>query len=263
MLPLKNEDEKPPVRIEALSGEPWVRLGTGASLANWGRDEEIAYNQNNRQMEKLRFYRDTFDFLTQNDVQGGYYEFGCHRCRTFRMALSEARRHNVRDMDFIAFDSFQGLPEPTNPTAVEMWKQGALSTSESEFMKMIREHGIYVENVRSVAGYYDKSLTKDLQKEFIDKGRKISLVNIDCDLYESAVPVFNFIEPLLQEGAVIYVDDMLAGFKGNPTRGVARAFLEYRDRSRWKFIRHMDIGWWGRSYIVYPPGDAPLDTSGI
>ena len=32
---------------------------------------------------------------------------------------------------------------------------------------------------------------------------KIALVNVDCDLYESAVPVFRFIEPLLQEGAVL------------------------------------------------------------
>ena len=49
--------------------------------------------------------------------------------------------------------------------------------------------------------------------------RKIALVNIDCDLYEFAVPVFDFIDPLLQEGAVIYVDDLFAGYKGHPAQG--------------------------------------------
>jgi len=82
-------------------------------------------------------------------------------------------------------------------------------------------------------------------------------VNIDCDLYESAVPVFNFIEPLLQEGTVIYMDDMFAGYKGSPKKGVAKAFLEWQERSRWKIVRHMDISWWGRSYIVY------LDKTGV
>ena len=32
---------------------------------------------------------------------------------------------------------------------------------------------------------------------------------------------------------------------------VARAFLEWQQRTRWKIVRHLDIGWWGRSYIVY------------
>jgi hypothetical protein len=32
---------------------------------------------------------------------------------------------------------------------------------------------------------------------------------------------------------------------------VARAFLEYQKTTRWQFVRHLDIGWWGRSYIAY------------
>jgi hypothetical protein len=77
------------------------------------------------------------------------------------------------------------------------------------------------------------------------------LINVDCDLYESAVPVFNFIEPLLQEGTVIYIDDLFAGYKGSPNKGVALAFLEWQKESRWRIVRHLDIGWWGRSYIVH------------
>jgi hypothetical protein len=82
-------------------------------------------------------------------------------------------------------------------------------------------------------------------------------VNVDCDLYESAVPVFKFIDPLLQEGAVIYIDDLFAGYKGSPSKGVARAFLEYQRKTRWRFQRHLDISWWGRSYIVYLDKTAP------
>jgi hypothetical protein len=72
--------------------------------------------------------------------------------------------------------------------------------------------------------------------------------------------VFNFIEPLLQEGSVLYIDDLFAGYKGNPTKGVARAFREFRKRSRFKFVRHLDIGWWGRSYIAYIDADGTSES---
>lgn len=243
--------------IQGALDEPWVDLPGNGALASWGREDEIAYNQVNRQTEKALFYRRTFDFLTDNRVAGDYYEFGCHRCRTFRMALSEARRHNLAESRFLAFDSFEGLPQPTSDTSVEFWTRGALSTSETEFMRMVREHGLYADRVRTIKGFYAESLAVSLQRELLDSGRKAMLVNIDCDLYESAVPVFRFLDPLLQEGTVIYVDDLFAGHKGSPHKGVARAFLEYQKTTRWKFVRHLDVGWWGRSYIVY------LDTRDI
>ena len=247
----------PPTPVEGKLGEPWVVLADGAALRTWGHDDEIAYNQTNRQTEKALFFRRTFDFLTDNRVHGDYLEFGCHRCRTFRMALTEARRHNLESMQFHAFNSFDGLPEPTSETSVEIWKRGALTTSEQTFIDHVKTHGIYVERVKTIKGFYSDSLTPALRRQYVDAARKTALVNIDCDLYESAVPVFEFIDPLLQEGAVIYVDDLFAGHKGHPHKGVARAFLEWQKRSRWKVVRHLDVGWWGRSYIVY------LDKAGV
>src|SRR5689334_5194659 len=99
--------------LQGKHGEPWVDLPDGRDLQAWARDDEISYNQANRQTEKALFFRRTYDFLTDNRVTGDYYEFGCHRCRTFRMALTEARRHNLPSAKFFAFDSFEGLPEPT------------------------------------------------------------------------------------------------------------------------------------------------------
>lgn len=247
----------PPVAIEAKQGEPWVSLANGNDLHGWGRDDEISYNQNNRQMEKALFFRRTYDFLKDNRVWGDYHEYGCHRCRTFRMSLTEARRHGLEDMQFHAFDSFEGLPDPTSDTSVEIWKRGALTTSEEAFRHMVEEHGIYTDKVKTIKGFYSESLTPALRHEYLESGRKIALVNVDCDLYESAVPVFDFIDPLLQEGSVIYIDDLFAGYKGSPAKGVAKAFLEWQSRSRWKVVRHLNIGWWGRSYIIYLEKTAP------
>ena len=240
----------PATGIRPLAREPWVEIADGAALASWSAQDEIHYNQQNRQSEKLRFFRQVFDFLKENEIGGDYHEFGCHRARTFRMALTEARRKNLHDMAFWAFDSFAGLPAPETETSVGKWTQGALATSEQEFLRLIAEHGIYTDKVRTVKGLYGDSLTPALKQQFADSGDKIALANIDCDLYESAVPVFDFIEPLLQAGSVLYIDDLFVGNRGNPGRGLARAFVEYRKRSRWRFVRHLDIGWWGRSYIA-------------
>lgn len=247
----------PPTAIEGKLGEPWVVLPDGTDMRNWGREEEIAYNQVNRQTEKVLFFRRTFDYLTDSRIHGDYFEFGCHRCRTFRMALTEARRHNLDHMQFHAFNSFEGLPQPINEISLEIWKRGALSTSEQTFMDYVKTHGIYVDRVKTVKGFYAQSLTPALQRQYIDSARKVALVNIDCDLYELAVPVFKFIDPLLQDGAVIYIDDLFAGHKGHPHKGVARAFLEWQKYSRWKVVRHLDVAWWGRSYIIY------LDKAGV
>jgi hypothetical protein len=238
--------------------EPWVDLPDGDTLRDWGRDQEIAYNQINRQTEKALFFRRAFDFLKDNRVQGDYHEFGCHRCRTFRMALTEARRQNLDGMKFWAFDSFEGLPDPASDTSVEIWKRGALTTSEADFLAMVRSHGLYLDRVSTVKGFYSDTLTVQLRRKLLDGESKIALVNIDCDLYESAESVFEFIDPLMQEGTVVYIDDLFAGNKGSPARGVMRAFLEYQGKTRWRFLRHLDVGWWGRSYIVYLDREAPL-----
>ncbi len=241
--------------IVRIDGEPWVKLANGRDLARWAKQDEIRYNQGNRQAEKYLFFRRIFDFLNENEIRGDYHEYGCHRCRTFRMALTEARKHNLNDMKFWAFDSFEGLPVPTTETSVSKWTRGALTTGERDFLNHVHDHGVYVDKVTTVKGFYSDSLTPDLQKKMVGNEKKIALVTVDCDLYESAVPVFNFIEPMLQDGTVIYMDDLFVGNKGNPSRGVARAFLEHQKRSKWRYIRHLDVGWWGRTYIVRAADD--------
>jgi hypothetical protein len=255
-----SESRKPSFPLaEPRLDEPWVALPDGRALASWRKEDEVSYNQANRQIEKYRFYVKAFDYIQDSRIRGDYHEYGCHRVRTFRMALTEAKRHFLDEMKFWAFDSFEGLPESTSKPTHALWSTpGALTTSEDDFRRLVREHGVYVERVNTIKGFYDGSLTPELQARIRDNEAKIALACIDCDLYESAVPVFRFIEPLLQEGSVLYIDDLFVGYKGSPAKGVARAFIEFQDRSRFKFVRHMDVGWFGRSYLAYiDAGGAP------
>ncbi|MFN8391621.1 MAG: TylF/MycF/NovP-related O-methyltransferase [Bdellovibrionota bacterium] len=248
-------DKRVPVEefaARGIQGEPWVELGTAAELENWGEKEQIAYNQLRRQTTKRNFYIQAFDSLYANEIVGDYMEFGCHRARTFRMAVSEARRQNMHFMKFHAFDSFEGLPviENEDEVSVSDYTPGALATSEEEFRRLVTSLGVYTDKIHTYKGFYQKSLTSQLQSELFERGVRASMICVDCDLYESAVPVFKFIEPFLQPGTLIYIDDYHVGYKGSPFAGVGKAFKELQERSEFTFAQFLPIGGFGMSFIT-------------
>jgi hypothetical protein len=97
-------------------------------------------------------------------------------------------------------------------------------------------------------GFYNELLNKEFQTQLMQISPSAAFINIDCDFYESAVDVFNFIEPFLQHGSIIYIDDFFGGFKLNSNGGVKQAFNEFRMASNFDFIEHMNCGWWGKSF---------------
>lgn len=231
--------------------EPYIELPKGSDLASWGSKEKWLSIHQRRQAEKFQFYLQAMDFLTENEVDGSYFEFGCHRARTFRMVLSAARMHEIETMEFYAFDSFNGLPKITSSPVSPHWVEGAFCTTEEDFQALIREHGLYLDKIHLIPGFYGDSLTNALRDGFRERGRPAALVTIDCDLYESARLVFDFIDPLVRKGSVIYLDDYRAGYGGTPTKGVALAYSEFCSRSDWRFTEFMPVGWWGRSFIAF------------
>ena len=237
--------------IKNINQEPWVSIFDEEEIKNWSKNDEITFNQKNRQLEKYKMFVKVFDFLNANSIDGDYFEFGCHRCRTFRMVLSLSKLH-FNNMNFFAFDSFEGLPELQNEVSVSHWKKNALKTSENEFLKLIQNSGFPTKSVRTIKGFYNDSLSEKLKNNLLKENIKCKLVNIDCDLYESAVPVFKFMDDFLVEGSIIYLDDYFVGNKGNINFGIPKAFHEYRKYSKWSFIEHMQVSWWGKTFITIP-----------
>lgn len=240
------------VEIKTTPIEPYVMLENGLELANWDKDCEVAYNQQLRHKQKLGFYRDAFEFVYTHKLAGDYYEFGCHKARTFRMALTEARKKNFVDMNFFAFDSFEGLPDlKNNFEHSSVYGHGVLSTAESSFMDIIKEHGLYVKKVQTIKGFYQDSLNVTLKNTLKEKNSKIAFVVLDCSLYDSFVSAFEFIEDFLQEGSIIYIDDYRVTFGGSPIKGAPKAFKEFAAKSKFKYEPFLDVGWFGKSFITY------------
>lgn len=180
---------------------------------------------------------------------GDYYEFGVFSAATFIQAINAAKKWELSNMRFVAFDSFAGLPPPHD---------GQLAMSEGEFWRRVRANGIWVDRVRTVPGFYDQSLTKDLQADLAT--RPAAFINIDCDVHRSAKTVFEFIEPLVTDGTYIYLDDFHSTFRARNDWGTAISLFEHATRSRWKFYPVTNVGYWGHLFEVYDPTLQPNPT---
>jgi len=211
-------------------------------FAHWDKEKEIEYNNNEiRQKAKYQYFQQAYDYIAGNYITGDYYEFGCHKARTFRMSLAEARKKNIDDMHFYAFDSFEGLPTPKGIDEFPCFEKGLLATSVDRFYEITGTLGLYDGRIHAIKGFYEESLTKQLQKELIDKGSRIAMGYIDCDLYESTKDVLEFIEPLLQDGSIICFDDWNL-YKAHPRKGERRAFNEFKQKTSLQFEEFLTVG---------------------
>lgn len=178
------------------------------------------------QNERKNIFTSIARFATVNrPINGYYFEFGCHTAGTMRMAYDYF--HHLFDWTYVAFDSFQGLPEIEEVDKQEIWQEGKLATSEEEFIRRVTKHGMPRNKLITVKGFYKESLTDEVKQRL--SPTKAAVVYVDCDLYSSAVPALEFTKDFLQVGTVIVFDDWNC-FYGDPNRGERRAFREFCER---------------------------------
>jgi O-methyltransferase len=194
-----------------------------------------------------KLFYDVANFAIYNQVPGDYLEFGVwqgdgfaqmyrrllYQCLTFeghaRIFKNEYDPAFFSQKRFFAFDSFEGLPQAVGQdTPVHFATGGTYQSTEQKFRSNIQQQGVDLSKVVIVPGWFDKSLTSETKQRH--KLTQACVIFIDCDLYESAVPIFAFISSLVQDGTVIIMDDYFR-YKGNPQRGLRRAFQEWLDRS--------------------------------
>ena len=150
-----------------------------------------------------------------------YLEFGVFEGRSMRWWSEHLPQP---DATLVGFDSFEGLPED--------WRPG-LGTGHFSTGKVPQ---IADPRVSFQVGWFDDTLPK-----FEIPEHDQLIVNVDSDLYSSAVTVLNWVEPYLIPGSLLYFDEF-------PDRDhEMRAFGELRARSSRTFtpigIAHGGIHW--------------------
>jgi O-methyltransferase len=158
--------------------------------------------------------------------EGDYLEFGVFEGMSFKHACHLSKRFNHKNMHFYAFDSFQGLPKPTleEENKYEHFSEGQFSCSQETFCDILKKSNIDLNEVTCIPGFYEDSLTSELKKKLPIK--RASIVWIDVDLYESTLPVLNWVTEYLTNGTFLIFDDWFS-FGANPFAGELKATNEW------------------------------------
>jgi hypothetical protein len=117
-----------------------------------------------------------------------WLEFGVWEGRTINY-ISKQTNNMV-----YCFDSFKGLPED--------WRMGFLK----EHFNKEGNPPIVNSNVGLEIGWFNDTLEPFLLKH---KGKKITLLHVDCDLYSSSKYVLDKCTPFLCEGSIVIFDELI------------------------------------------------------
>lgn len=189
-----------------------------------------------------------------NQVPGDYLEFGVFRgerlIQAYETAAFLAKRvhagnasgdpllnklsaRNLESMRFIGFDSFEGLPKASAIDVAEgqeAWiGEGGFRASLDEVKGLLPRGGVSDGRIELVKGWFNETLNDSTKTALAIKSAAI--VYVDCDYYESTVPVLEFITDLLVDGSIVIFDDWFL-FRGRSDRGEQRAFYEWKERHR-------------------------------
>ncbi len=208
--------------------------------------------------------------IAAEKVVGDYLEFGVYTGASFASAFHAMQRafqdastldawNTARDVverrelwkqiRFVGFDSFQGLPASAGIDAQSRdFVEGKFTISQRGFEENITRAGVPRDRAIIVPGWFADTLTEaTIQKHNL---RNAAIVHIDSDLYESAKLALAFVTPLLVDGTVIIFDDWYT-FRGNPNMGEQRAWSEWlASHPEWIATHYQKEGPWRNSFIV-------------
>ncbi len=145
------------------------------------------------------------EFAQKSALEGDYLEFGIFEGDMFAFSFHMSKRYSRDQMHFYAFDSFLGLPPTSGVDAAgfEHFKEGQYLCNEPEFLANLRQYRVDLNRVTTVPGWFDEVLNEKLRQSL--PLRRAAIVWVDCDLYESAVAVLDFITDYLQEEPSLFL----------------------------------------------------------
>ncbi|MFT6286366.1 MAG: hypothetical protein ACJA09_001112 [Alcanivorax sp.] len=143
------------------------------------------------------------------EVTGDICEFGVAQGETSALIANEIKSH--ADKSLHLFDSFEGLPPPTEKDQLkdDIFKLGSIDAyagtmSCPEDLVRNRLKAIEFPSQRCVIhkGFIEASLTDNIKLP-----KSVSFAYVDFDFYEPILIALRFLDPITPSGAIIIVDD--------------------------------------------------------
>jgi len=210
-----------------------------------------------RQLEYRAFNRRYFgieqvsEYLVGAQIPGDYCEFGVWQGTTFIHAY-KSMAPLFPEMRFVAFDSFEGLPDPKGIDAKDGYSshfyKGQFASPQEAFLKNLRSNKVKLGRVISIKGWFDKTLSPENASEHgIDK---IAVAWIDCDFYESTIPILDYLTTRVSAGSVLAFDDWHC-YRNHPDYGQQRAVREWLERNPQISLAPLfSFGWNGMVFTI-------------
>lgn len=158
------------------------------------------------------------------DEEVGYMEFGCGSGDGL-LAAREAI--GVGISNYAAFDSFQGLPKPSERDSKGLFREGQFSFSQNEFLDNLTIHGFPLDKLDVYAGFFD--LTFPVAVDLI-KNKNFKFFVFDCDLYSSTKEALEFFVDFFKKECIVVFDDWFSVQVINEYSGQAKAFYEFMEK---------------------------------
>jgi len=198
--------------------------------------------------ERVKLYEIALRWLELNKIEGDFFEFGTFNGDSFLQMYFFGKKIFKKQPHFVLFDSFEGLPELKGKDKHVQWFKGQFNCSLENVQKKLKFFGVKKHDVNLVKGYYEQTLTETLSKELGNK--KLRLLHIDCDLFDSTKVALNFSKKFLQEGSLILFDDYYL-FSGSSEKGERGAFEEFlKENPKFKVTPWYDYSLHGKVFIV-------------
>lgn len=148
-----------------------------------------------------------------DQVPGDYIEFGIYKGKSLYHSIKSAKKIRInKDRIFWGLDSFEGFPVENH----NFYKNENFTSS---YEKVLNQFSKFPE-VKIIKGFFDE----ELQKEPLSDIKKVSFAFVDCDIYESASDVFEFLKPRMENGGFIMIDDFTSLDQNKNT--ISKSFFE-------------------------------------
>ncbi len=203
--------------------------------------------------------------IFSNHLFGDYVEFGVYHGDSFLESIKQFKQfkkwlENQKNSSetwrvqvainsplnqavyFHGLDTFEGMPK--NDEKNFIFHEKSYLSSHEKVLGRIRK--VNFKNFFLYKGKFNES-EKEILENF--KDRKISIANIDCDIYSSTVDSFKIIENFLQIGSIILLDDYNA-FNADNLKGQRKALHEYKKKTKWIIEPFFSYMYSGQSFIV-------------
>lgn len=214
-------------------------------------EQRVAYLERRIHNRRWEAVEEMGDYLVGAQVPGDYCEFGVYKGETFQYVarlLEPALPH----MRYFAFDSFEGLPSPRGIDCVDGYSsnftEGQFAVSLENVRRYVMEAGADMTKVDFIKGWFDATLNDEVAGRL--KLEKVAAAWIDCDLYESTVPVLDFLAKRMSVGTILLFDDWRV-FRNLPEYGQQRACREWLERNPQITLRELfSFGHHGLAFSV-------------